>query len=87
MFLYAVGMIIGEYLKIIKEDFKENVDKKDSKKFPELIENHKKVIEMHEHLSKLYAPVIIERYISVALSISALGFDIFTVLFLMPSIF
>jgi hypothetical protein len=87
MFLYAVGMIIGEYLKIIKEDFKENVDKKDSKNFPELIENHKKVIEMHEHLSKLYAPVIIERYISVALSISALGFDIFTVLFLMPSIF
>jgi hypothetical protein len=81
MFLFAVGMIIAEYLRIIKEDFKENIGKNDFKNFSELIENHKKVIEMHEMLNQLYAPVIFERYISVALSISALGFDILTVLF------
>jgi hypothetical protein len=81
MFLYAVGMIIAEYLSIIKEDFKENIDKKDVKSFPALIENHKKIIEMHETLNQLYEPIIIERYISVALSISSLGFQIFTVLF------
>jgi hypothetical protein len=74
-------MIIAEYLSIIKEDFEESIKKNDSKNFPELIESHKKIIEMHETLNQLYAPIIIERYISVALSISSLGFEIFTVLF------
>jgi hypothetical protein len=80
-------MIIAEFLKIIKTDFEENIKKNGSRNFPDMIENHKKIIEMHETLNQLYAPIIIERYISVALSISSLGFEIFTVVSLINADF
>lgn len=79
MLFFTIGLILIEYLKVVRRMVCQSIEQGNRKRLKSIIVTHRKVIRFHGILNQVYLPIIITRHIVYGLNIFVTGFEIIVV--------
>lgn len=76
LLFYDIGSVILENLENVKNHFSHAIESKNPKDLKKAIEIHSKTIDCFKSLQSIYAPILLNKFMWIAVLICVLGFQI-----------